>query len=220
MVRKLSQALLLLTVAGIFTAMGFADQITLSNSTTGQVQFTGTTTAANVRFTGTTCSKGTDCVAGFGLYGADLGSYQIWITGGNLSLGQPTGDTYPVISGNAIVNFYFTLGAAGSLQGTLGLQELIGGSTKAPEFLGSFTASAASGVFAGAFPLGVAADTDFTVHMGNAKSVNQIYHANGISSSGYLSSGEVVAPTPEPATLGLLGSGMLTMAGLLKRRLQ
>jgi hypothetical protein len=59
---------------------------------------------------------------------------------------------------------------------------------------------------------------DFTVNLGHNQTVGQIFQVVGAQTSGKVSSGEL-APVPEPGALGLLGSGVLALAGLLKRYL-
>jgi hypothetical protein len=216
MARKLTQALLLFAVVGLLTGASFANQISLAEGTLGHVQFTGTTTDATAGFAGT-CSKGSHCVAGLGLYGSQVGNYDIWMTGGTLALSNPVGDTYQV-SGPAVVHFFFSLDLSDQVQGTLQLQQMTGGSTVAPEFIGNFTATSASGVFAGLFGIGVPNPADFTVSISKNHTVDQVYKVSGKTITGRVSSGELLA-TPEPTTLGLLGSGLLTMAGFLRRRL-
>jgi hypothetical protein len=43
--------------------------------------------------------------------------------------------------------------------------------------------------------------------------------ADFITYNGHLSSGEIVAPAPRPASFALVGSGLLSAAGLLRRKL-
>src|SRR5215831_6604640 len=137
MARKLIQTLLLLAVVGLFTSVSFADQITLSNSTSGQIQFAGQN-PTTAEFMGT--------VSGFGLYGATLGTYEIWQTGsGNPILTNQISDTYDVSMGGVTLNFSMVLTDGSSITGTIDLTELIGGSTHAPEFLCTFSAATETG---------------------------------------------------------------------------
>jgi hypothetical protein len=59
---------------------------------------------------------------------------------------------------------------------------------------------------------------DFTVNLGHNQTVSQIFQVPGAQTSGNVSSGEL-APAPEPGALGLVGSGVLALAGLLRRYL-
>lgn len=202
----------------LLVGTGSASQITLGEST-GQIVFTNEGShLVDFNFNGT-CGH-PNCISGLGLFGSTIGSYKIWIAGGPPQLEPPNSfDIYPVNEEGATVNFSMVLnGGLGSITGLIDLQLLSGGSTFGPEFLGSFTAETTSGLFVGAFPIGTALDDDFTINLTHSMDVDAVYQDVTHSIHGPLSSGEILT-TPEPSTLGLLGGGLLTMAGLLKRRL-
>lgn len=202
----------------LLVGIGNANQITLGGSS-GQVRFTNQGAGVvSFNFTGN-CSHA-DCLSGLGLYGSTIGSYKMWITGGPPRLQTPNNfDIYPVNEKGATINFSMILQKGlGTITGTVGLEFLSGGSTRAPEFLGDFTTASASGLFVGAFPVGVTVPGDFTIFLPRTLNVDLVYAGTRKSLQGPLSSGEIIG-TPEPASLGLLGSGLLTMAGLLRRRL-
>jgi hypothetical protein len=212
MVRKFVLTLMVLAVVGLFAGVSSANQITLANSTSGQVEFSGASPNTEVSFLGN--------VSGFGLFGGTLGTYQIWQTGsGNPTLTNLFFDIYSVAMGSTVLNFQMVLTDSSTIIGTLSLDELIGGSTRAPEFLGSFTATSVSGQFVNAgYPIGTPTEMDLTVNLhGSTATVSQVYDGTASMARGPISSGEIPG-VPEPTTLGLLGSGLLTMAGLLKRR--
>lgn len=214
MARKVLQILLLLAIVGLVTGVSFADQITLSNSTSGQVQFSGTNP-------NTTATFGT--LKGTGLFGGTLGKYQIVQSGsGSPILTNTFFDVYSVNMGSAVLTFSMVLSDAqhSSITGILDLETLIGGSTKAPEFIGTFSTTSESGVFTdGQYLIGGKNPMDLTVNLHASKStVNDVYNGTAQSAKGPISSGEIPG-VPEPATLGLLGSGLLTIAGLLRRRI-
>jgi hypothetical protein len=128
-------------------------------------------------------------------------------------------DIYPVNEEGGTIHFSMVLNNwLGTLTGTVDLQFLSGGSTIAPEFLGGFTAATTTGLFVGAFPIGVEVPDDLVVRLPRNLDVDDVYLGIMHSVQGPLSTGEILS-TPEPTTLGLLGSGLLTMTGLLKRRL-
>ena len=75
------------------------------------------------------------------------------------------------------------------------------GNTTFTFFVGYFTVTSATSGFAGTgFPAGSTSLADF------------------VTVNGVLSSGELL-PTPEPATFALVGSGLLAVAGMLRRKL-
>lgn len=67
-------------------------------------------------------------------------------------------------------------------------------------------------------PTGDYALVDFIVNLGGNPTLDAVYQGQVGSTQGYLSSGEV-APVPEPSRLLLFGSGMVGIAGLLRRKL-
>jgi hypothetical protein len=64
--------------------------------------------------------------------------------------------------------------------------------------------------------VGTTLQGDFTVNVGNKLRVSQIFQMVGATTSGEVSSGELV-PVSEPGTLGLIGSGVLILARLLRQ---
>ncbi len=204
--------------------VGIATQVTLSDSTKGLVSFSnikGDTTDVVVGFTGNCGEGGNNCVSGSGLFGTTLGSYKLWITGGPPLLTPPdVFDIYGVNLDGATISFSLLLTDSSLLQGTFDLGQLSGGSTRAPEFLGNFTASYVSGDFVGSFVVGETSADDFTVFLAKGVDVDLVYQSQkkGAMVAGPISSGEIIAPVPEPGSLGLLGTGLLTAAGFLRRR--
>jgi len=207
MINKFGFGVLLLAVVGILAGMGSATQVTLADSTQA-VTFTGTTTGADVTFT---------TLSGPGLFNSDLGQYTMTLTSGPIPLSASNVvGLYDVISGGWTLSLSFTdITSPGMFSGTWDLATLSGGTTRVPQFIGSLLVTSGTNQFeswGGTTLLG-----DFTVNLGSHETVSQIFQTDG-RTSGKVSSGELV-PTPEPGTLGLLGSGVLTLAGLLRRYL-
>jgi hypothetical protein len=220
MAKKVLQILMFLTVVGMLSGFSFADQVSLGESNLGNVQFANNGGTTRMSFTAT-CGVNPDCISGFGLLGSDVGTYQIWITGVNPKLDPPNAfDIYPVDMTGSTINFSFTLFMGlGNLTGTINAQTITGGSI-APELIGTFTTTSSSGAFVPDWVAGLTTDTDFTVSLAHQTMLlDQVFVTPGSSTSGPLSSGEILPQVPEPSTLGLLGSGLLAMAGVLKRRL-
>jgi hypothetical protein len=223
MIKKICLFMMLLAFVSWVSGLSFANAVSIGNSTNGDVLFSNNAGTTSMSFTGTNCGlAATDCLKGFGLYGADAGVYQMWLTGGNPILQAPiVFDVYPIDMNGATLHFDFDLlFGLGDLQGTI-VVDFITGSTIAPEMIGNFTTTAASGLFAGVWRVGQTTDADFVVNLsGGSHLISYVFLHPGTSTQGPLSSGEIVSGTPEPSSLALLGSGLLTAAGILKRRLR
>jgi len=224
MAKKYCHFVLLTAVVAVLTTVASANQVTIGNSTTGNVKFTnvhGDTKDVQFSFTGNCKEGGNNCVSGSGLYGTDVGSYKMWITGGSPLLTSPDSfDVYGVNLNAATVHFWMKLmtGGSGTLTGTVNLEQLSGGSIREPELLGGFTATTVSGAFLSSFSPGITTPGDFTVFLNNTINVDQVFGGKkGAHVQGPISSGEIL-PTPEPANLGLVGTGLLMMAGVIRRR--
>ena len=74
------------------------------------------------------------------------------------------------------------------------------------------------------YAVGVTIDADFTVYTGGNRTtvkptVDQVWLGTSPTTSGYVSSGEIIPdPVPEPGTIALMGTGLLGLAGFLRRR--
>ncbi len=227
MAKRLRHIVLLLAASLLLVGISAATQVTFAESTTGQVIFTnvdGNQSDVTFGYTGDCGEGGNNCVAGFGLYGSTLGTYKMWITGGPPQLTPPNAfDIYGVDLHGATMNFSMLLSDSHSslLEGVIDLQMLSGGSTRAPEFLGEFTPSFVSGAFSNDFTVGVTGPDDFTITLSKTADVDVVFNSQqkGMSIQGPISSGEILPGTPEPGSLVLMGTGLLSMAALLKRRL-
>lgn len=187
---------------------GSTEQITLGNSSQA-VTFTGTTTGADVTFT---------ALSGPGLFGSDLGSYMMTLTSGPIQLAPsspPIPGVYVVTPGSWVLSFSFTdTTDPGTFSGMWNLETLSGGTTRVPEFIGSLLVTSGTDQFQGW--VGTTLLGDFTINLGHHPPVSQIFQVVGESTTGTVSSGELV-PVPEPESLGLIGFGVLALAGFLRR---
>ncbi len=224
---KLVQIMLLgfcvLLLAG--TSVAGPLQVILGVSETGDVVFTNTGgSTVTIGFDGS-CGEGSDnCLAGSAYYGSNAGTYQMWFaSGGPPTLGAPSGFQYPVNMNGAVIDFASVI-AGFSLDGTVNLTTLSGG-TQTPTFAGIFTITSSN---IPGYGVGDQSSMDFVVNLGNNPSVETVYAGcPGKSScadmtSGYLSSGEITPPpstVPEPGNIALFGSGALALAGVIRRRL-
>ena len=206
MANKFAYKLLLLAVVGLLAGIGSATQVTLGDSSQ-TVTFTGTTTGADVTFT---------TLSGPGLFGGDLGHYTMTLTSGPIPL-VPSAllGMYDVTPGGWTLSMTFNdITNPGTFSGMWDLETLSGGTTRVPQFIGTFLVTSGTNQFQGW--VGTILLGDFTVNLGHNQTVSQIFQVVGAQTSGKVSSGELL-PAAEPGTLGLLGFGVLILAGWFRR---
>ena len=217
-----------LVIAG--TANAQVTQIVLGNgNNANDVVFTGTSTGATLSFLGS-CGTTSNCVSGTAVFepaggGATVGSFAMWITGSNPTLtGTTTGlSSYPVSTTGSTINFLFSMnGGADTLQGTLSYVTIGNAGQQTPSLNGTFTTGSTTGsTLGGIWNSGTTTAAVFTLNMGTNPVVNTIVGQTGSKTAGTPYSGDVPAPppVPEPATIAMLGSGLLALGGTLKRHL-
>ena len=208
MANKIAYKLLSWPVVGLLAAVGSATPVTLRGNSQA-VTFMGTTTGADVTFT---------TLSGPGLLGGDLGNYTMTLTSGPIPLipsSPPLLGVYDVTPGGWTLSLTFNdITNPGTFSGMWDLETLSGETTRVPEFIGAFLVTSGTNQFQGW--VGTTLQSDFTVNLNHNQTVSQIFQVVGAQTSGKFSSGELM-PTPEPATLGLLGLGALILAAWLRR---
>ena len=128
--------------------------------------------------------------SGTGTYGFINGHIPVVSSVGNVHTLAPNSEFVTVSIGPDTMNGYFSLDAFAQL------------SKSVAAFVGTFTVTSSTPGFAGSgFKVGSVVDADFVTY------------------NGHMSSGEIVAPVPEPATFAMVGSGLLALAGVLRRKL-
>ena len=126
------------------------------------------------------------------------------------------GVTFTPTSSPATSTFSFTNGTD-SFSGTIHLT-LISDGTESPRFVGTLTIAASSGPHAPTlWPVGSTVHTDFTISLGMNPVLGDLWSGTSTSTSGSLSSGQVL-PSPEPTSMLLFGSGLLALGAALRRR--
>lgn len=204
-------ALLLFVCLVSLTALGFGSSqpVILGNSDPGQIVFTNSGfDSATMSFSAT--------LSGFAYYGANVGTYTMDMISGRSgapSLGAPTDGIYPINMNGNTIDFTFDYGSS-FLDGTVDLLNVTDG-TNVPRFIGGLqiTSSNIPGFVDGSY-----APLDFNIFLGNNPTIDQVYSGSAHSTEGPISSGELL-PTPEPSSIALLGSGVLGLAGVLRRKL-
>jgi hypothetical protein len=204
--------------------------IVLGNNLSGfanSVQFTGNGAGANVAFLGScganACTEGGGALQ-MGLNFANAGTFEMdYLTAQPLVITNTlTGNGFAM---SGAVTFTFSLAntaplGPGTLTGTINFTSFADGSST-PSFRGSITTTSVTGSLQPLFGIGTVNGVVFTINTGGP-SVDAIFASNSaqVLTSPY--SGNVPAsappPVPEPATIAMLGSGLLVLGGTLKRR--
>lgn len=205
-----TMSLLLLVGSGVAMADAIPPQITLSSGTSGSIMAGLISNVMSLSFIGTV--HGNALLDPVGDYG------QYWLTlSGHPTMTSQGGGNYDINMNNAVLTLTVKLGpkgngSLGQFVGTVNLDNITGGNTKTPQFVGTFDCQVSTGDFFAYYPMGKQGAIDFTVN----DPPNPILKS--VLFKGYLSSGEVVSPTPEPATLALVGTGVIGLAGLIRRK--
>src|ERR1039458_5210090 len=91
---RLSLLLALLVLAIATSSAG--TQVTLGQSTIGDVLFINTgPDSASFSFTGM-CGAQSNCLSGYGYYGSNVGTYEMWVVGGPMTLVLPPVASIPL----------------------------------------------------------------------------------------------------------------------------
>jgi len=232
-----SLSLLLVVFSGM--AFGTPVQVGLTSSIMGSgfgfVNQGGTT---YVKPTGT-CGTTANCAHGFGtLDNGNMPPPQVTYSISQLPTTPPIqgspflfneqngGDTYDVNMNGATwtMDICMVVGGcgAGELKGTVNVTTLnnaLGMGGNVPQILGSFMATTSTGGFAPYWPVGGTSGTDFDIAIASGRyTINYVYNHSGTATSGRVSSGEVLQGVPEPGTLALMGTGILGLAGYIRRK--
>jgi len=207
-------AMLTVAATGVWAS---AVQVTLSSGSAGGIMFTNNGGTLGFTFTGTAGQCGhANCVSGNALLEPQtlLGKYSMWMIGSPTLTGGPSDYTVSM-NGASIFLAVSLTGFPDTLTTTLNLTDLHGGTSNTPLFDGTFSKTSSTGTFlAGDFPSGTDGSVDFTVRLGST-SIAML--GSNQSISGGVSSGELF-PTPEPTSLAMLGTGVLGLAGVIRRK--
>lgn len=202
-------AVLVLVLSVGSVAANAQTQITLGPTASGSIAFVGS--GGNVTINLGACSGGTCTLHGLSaLLPPGPDGYTI-IQSGAISLSSAG-----TISQASPISFSYSNGIGGTLTGSLQLVNFIQAGT-----LGLFNDNLVAnltnlgGTLASTF--GSAASGDITIVVQSGASVFSLFGTNG-SVLAHVSSGEIIAATPEASTLALFGAGLLSMGILLWRR--
>jgi len=186
----------LIGIISIFVLAGVLSGVCYANSIPTQITF-GPNSAGSVTASPTseTFSGG---IWGWAYQGGNSGNPGFTLANATIPVAGGSGGVY-TLAANA-ENFTVNIGV-NWLNGTLSLDTVAIQPPGVATFVGTLTINSSSAGFQSTgFAKGAVVSADFVAYKGN------------------LSSGELIPSVPEPGTIALVGSGLLAVAGMLRRR--
>ena len=217
---KVLSALLLASAVVLLAGVSVADQVTLLPSGVNiLVSNTGGTTTFGIT------GSGLSGIATYPDTSPFFGSYTFWFGSGTMpSLSLVSPFNYAETMGSATMWVHVCVQTCtggsnpGEFIGQVTLQQLTTFNPAAPQLSGLIKVTSSSGQLAADFPVSSVPIFDVNLtKISPTGGVDFVYLNAGTSVKGAISSGEII-PVPEPGTLILVGSGLVAIAGAVRRR--
>lgn len=217
MVSALSLMVAMVLLAGVATA----DQVTIGPSGMN-LKVSDSAGITSVSVTG----SGLGGVATYPDTSPFVGFYKFWFGSGSMpSISNVSPFNYDVNMGAAILWLQVCVQTCtggsnpGQFLAEVTIQSITTFNPKTPQVSGYMTIMSSSGMLAADFP--VNSQPIFDVNLTKitpSTGIDYVYTHPGSSITGEISSGEVIPTTPEPGTLVLMGSGLVGLAGIARRK--
>jgi hypothetical protein len=228
MTKKVFQALgCLVLLSTVLVGFASADQITIGPSVANDYfVFKNTAGTTTLGFGGSASAGGTQLtgVATYPNMNPFTGTYTFTFGSGTLpTLSLVSPFSYNVTMGTAVLNLKVCIvTCANEVDGIVDITQVSSFNPKAPQISGALTVTKSTGILFNDFAIGPGAVFDLDANMSKINpvlGVDYVYTHPRTSVDGGMSSGEVIGvPTPEPGTMALMGSGLLGLAGVLRRK--